>query len=209
MEEIHKRAYSIMLRTLIQDKQQLDQLLHSIRTIPTIKRKSDWSLKWMDRATTPFAVRLLGFIIVEGVFFSTSFLTIYWFRRTKQLRGICKFNDWISGDEGLHTDFGVLLYGLLKYRPSTLLVHAMFREACTIEQEFIRDTITEPEVGLNADIGCKYARYIVNRLLLQLGYPILYPGDEKVPVEWMIEIGMHGKSNMHEDHAISEYSRAV
>lgn len=209
MEEVHKRAYSLMLHTLIEDKQKLQQLLYSIRNIPTIKRKADWSLKWMDRVSLPFAVRLLAFILVEGIFFSTSFLTIYWFRRKSIVKAICKFNDWIAGDEGKHTDFGIELFRMLKHRPSTELVHTMFREAGKIEQEFIRDTIIQPQVGLDANVACNYTCYMMNRMLKQLGYPILYPGLEVAPVEWMIMIGMHGKSNMHEDKSIIEYHRIV
>lgn len=60
-------------------------------------------MKWMDQTKAPFALRLLAFSIVEGIFFSGSFCAIFWIRTKKILPGLRKSNDFISRDESVHT----------------------------------------------------------------------------------------------------------
>lgn len=48
METIHSEQYSILIDTYIQDKDEKDKLFNAIETIPVIKRKSDWALKWIS-----------------------------------------------------------------------------------------------------------------------------------------------------------------
>lgn len=72
--------------------------------MPVIERKANWMFKWMNKETAPFPMRLLAFSIVEGVFFSGSFCSIFWVRSNKKiLPGLCKSNDFISRDESVHT----------------------------------------------------------------------------------------------------------
>lgn len=57
-----------------------------------------------------FAERLVAYAAVEGIFFSGSFCAIFWLKKRGLMPGLTFSNELISRDEGLHTDFGCLLY---------------------------------------------------------------------------------------------------
>ena len=52
----------------------------AIHNIPTVKRKAQWAMKWIDSAEC-FAERLIAFACVEGIFFSGSFCSIFWLKK--------------------------------------------------------------------------------------------------------------------------------
>lgn len=47
-----------------------EQHAHTIFTVPCIKRKADWALRWIEDENSSFAERLIAFACVEGIFFS-------------------------------------------------------------------------------------------------------------------------------------------
>jgi len=65
--------------------------------------------RWISSSVT-FAQRLLAFACVEGIHFSGSFCAIFWLKKRGLMPGLTFSNELISRDEGLHTDFAVLLY---------------------------------------------------------------------------------------------------
>ena len=50
--------------------------------------------------------------------------------------GLGKSNELIARDEGLHTDFGILLYKQLVNKLSKERIHEIFKEAVDIETQF-------------------------------------------------------------------------
>lgn len=70
MENIHAEVYSLLIDTYVRDPQQKQHLFSGIDTIPAIKRKADWALRWIEDKRTTFAERLIAFAAVEGIFFS-------------------------------------------------------------------------------------------------------------------------------------------
>lgn len=142
MENIHAEAYSLLLDTYIKDEARRDQLFNAIDTIPCIKRKADWALRWIADDGASFAERLVAFAIVEGVFFSGSFAAIFWLKKRGLMPGLTFSNELISRDEGLHTDFACLLYRHLKRPLSTEAVLGIIKDAVDIEQSFMRGTFS-------------------------------------------------------------------
>jgi hypothetical protein len=57
------------------------------------------------------------------------------------LPGLTISNEFISRDEGLHTDFACLLYSKLKNPLSAKEAEALMREAVEIEKAFIIDAL--------------------------------------------------------------------
>jgi ribonucleoside-diphosphate reductase subunit M2 len=72
--------YSLLIDTLIRDRETKDHLFRGYNTIPAVKRKAEWALKWIG-SDAPFAQRLVAFAAVEGIFFSGSFCAIFWLRK--------------------------------------------------------------------------------------------------------------------------------
>lgn len=206
MENEHSATYSQLIDTLVKDDARKTMLFNAIDTIPCVKEKADWAMKWMNQEK-PFASRLIAFAIVEGVFFSGSFCAIFWLRnRGLLINGLGQSNEYISRDEGLHTDFAVLLY--LKYIVNKLEeqeVFSMFREAVEIESKFITASIPCNLIGMNSKLMIQYIQYVANRLLLQLGYNKLYNSTN--PFDFMNLLSVNNKTNMHEGH-VSEYQGA-
>lgn len=42
--------YSLLLETYIKDPQEKQRLFHAMDTVPAVKRKADWALKWIARS---------------------------------------------------------------------------------------------------------------------------------------------------------------
>lgn len=49
IENIHSEMYSLLLESYIKDSKQKDHLFHAIQTVPVVKKKAEWALKWITR----------------------------------------------------------------------------------------------------------------------------------------------------------------
>ena len=206
METIHNEMYSVMIDTLIKDTQEKDRLFNGLETVPCIKKKGEWVFKWITSKDVPFVMRLLAFAIVEGVFFSGSFCSIFWLKeRGNLLPGLTASNELISRDESLHTEFAVLLYSMIKNKLPENIVHDMFREAVEIETEFITESIPCAMIGMNNILMTEYIHFVADRLLQQLGYAKLY--NDKNPFPFMDRISLDLKGNFFEAR-ITSYTKA-
>ena len=110
MENIHSETYSLLIDTYIKDPHQREYLFDAIDTIPCIKKKADWTLRWISDQKSTFAERLVAFTAVEGIFFSGSFVSIFWLKMWGLMPGVTFSNELISRDEGMHTDSACLLF---------------------------------------------------------------------------------------------------
>ncbi|KAE8952813.1 hypothetical protein PF011_g32594, partial [Phytophthora fragariae] len=81
IENIHSEVYSLLIDTYIKDATEKDHLLRAIDTIPCVKKKAHWALKWCDPRVSSYPERLLAFAAVEGIFFSGSFCSIFWLKK--------------------------------------------------------------------------------------------------------------------------------
>jgi ribonucleotide reductase beta subunit family protein with ferritin-like domain len=207
METIHNEMYSLMIDTLIKDPLEKDRLFNGLETIPCIKKKGEWSYKWITSKEAPFVMRLIAFAIIEGVFFSGSFCAIFWMKeRNNLLPGLTSSNELISRDESLHTEFAILLHSMIKNKLSQQIVHDMFKEAVDIETEYITQSIPCKMLGMNADLMSQYIRFVADRLLVQLGYDKIY--DDMNPFPFMDRIGLSNKTNFFEHTRVTEYAKA-
>ena len=68
IENIHSETYSLLIDTYVKDKAEQNKLFNAIDTIPAVKKKAEWALKWIE--SDSFAERLIAFAAVEGIFFS-------------------------------------------------------------------------------------------------------------------------------------------
>lgn len=205
IEQIHGEMYSLLIDTYIKDPIDKNRLFNALETIPCIKKKGEWAIKWIEDDETAFAKRLIAFAIIEGVFFSGSFCSIFWLAERGKMPGLCKSNEFISRDESLHTEFAVLLYSKIINRVSQEDVHAMVKEAVDIEVEFITESIPCNMLGMNSILMSEYIRYVADRLLVQLNYERLY--DSKNPFDFMARIGMSNKGNFFETTS-TDYAKA-
>jgi ribonucleotide reductase beta subunit family protein with ferritin-like domain len=203
MEGIHSETYSLLIDTLVKDKQEQSHLFQAIDTIPCIKSKADWALKWID-SQDDFAKRLVAFAAVEGIFFSGAFCSIYWLKKRGLMPGLTFSNELISRDEGLHTLFAVALYHTLQTKLDSAVIQDIIKEAVSIEQDFITDALPCSLIGMNAKMMRTYIEFVADRLLVQLGCEKVYRVAN--PFDFMELISLEGKTNFFEKK-VSEYSR--
>jgi len=204
MENIHSETYSLLIDTYIQDKEEKDMLFNAIDTIPAVKKKADWALKWIE--SPHFQERLIAFAAVEGIFFSGSFCSIFWLKKRGLMPGLSFSNELISRDEGMHCDFAVLLHNNhLANKVSEERITEIISSALEIEKEFITESLPVRLIGMNSDLMIQYLEFVADTLLVSLECPKLY-GSEN-PFDFMINIALQGKANFFEKR-VSEYQKA-
>jgi len=196
MEAIHSETYSLLIDSYISDKKEKLDLLRAIQTIPCVQKKADWALQWISSKESNIATRLVAFAAVEGIFFSGAFCAIFWLKKRGLMPGLTLSNEFISRDEGLHTDFACLLYSKLVNKLSKKEVHKIIRDAVKIEKNFITKSLPCELIGMNAKLMSQYIEFVADRLLLQLGYPKAYSAANPFP--FMERISLENKDNFFE-----------
>ena len=206
IENIHGETYSLLIDTFVKDPKRKTELFEAIDTIPAVGKKAKWALKWINK-DIPFATRLIAFAIVEGVFFSGSFCSIFWLKnKGKMIKALGMANDFIARDEGLHTNFAVLLYkDHIVNKMTQDDFYEIMKEAVEIEREFICDSLPCNLIGMNSTLMYQYIKFVADRLSQQLGYDKIYNVDNPFP--FMETIGLDGMGNFFEGR-VSEYTSA-
>jgi ribonucleotide reductase beta subunit family protein with ferritin-like domain len=227
IENIHSEMYALLIDTYIRDPIEKNKLFDAIQHIPCVKKKADWCFRWIynrkeddgindnrtDNCNTdndntmpiPFAQRLIAFAIVEGVFFSGAFASIFWQKEKGRLPGLAFSNELISRDEALHVEFAVLLYSKVVNRVDEHIVHEMFRDAVDVEKEFILKSIPCSMLGMNSILMSQYIEFVADRLMVQLGYTKMFHASNPFP--FMERISIQNKTNFFEAR-VAEYSKA-
>lgn len=207
-EAIHSETYSILIDTYITNEKEKDEALNAIEHIPSVKKKADWALNWINN-DAPFCERLIAFVLVEGLFFSGSFCSIFWLKsRGLMTEGLAVSNEYISRDEGLHCDFAILLYNkYLKNKMPEERINKMFKEAVEIEIEFVTESLPVRLIGMNQDSMSDYIKYVADKLLIELNYKTIYNVDN--PFGFMENLGLSEISNFFEKRVTSYSSSKV
>jgi ribonucleotide reductase beta subunit family protein with ferritin-like domain len=148
----------------------------------------------------------VGFACVEGIFFSGAFCSIFWLKKRGLLPGLTFSNELISRDEGLHTQFAVALFHMLKDKISEDTVHEIIKDAVELEKEFICDALACSLIGMNAKMMSQYIEFVADRLAVQLGGKKIYSVSN--PFDFMDLISLEGKTNFFEKK-VSDYSRVT
>jgi ribonucleoside-diphosphate reductase beta chain len=204
MENIHSETYSLLIDTYIQDSAEKDMLLHAIDTIPAVKKKAEWALKWINSPN--FQERLIAFAAVEGIFFSGSFCSIFWLKKRGLMPGLSFSNELISRDEGMHTDFAVLLHNNhLSNKVSEERIREIIMSALEIEKEFITESLPVRLIGMNSDLMKQYLEFVADRLLMDLECSKVYNSEN--PFDFMANISLQGKTNFFEKR-VGEYQKS-
>ncbi|KAB5557946.1 ribonucleotide reductase [Coniochaeta sp. 2T2.1] len=205
MENIHSETYSLLIDTYIKEPAQRTHLFNAVDTIPCIRKKADWAIKWIQDKESTFAQRLVAFAAVEGIFFSGAFASIFWLKKRGLMPGLTFSNELISRDEGLHTDFACLLFSHMKHRPSKQVVEDIIVDAVRIEQEFLTEALPCALLGMNSNLMKQYIEFVADRLLVALGNEKVYKSTN--PFDFMENISLGGKTNFFEKR-VGEYQKA-
>ena len=196
-------TYSLLIDTYIKKEDEKIKLFKALDNYPCIKKKADWAVKWIEDKRSNFATRLVAFACVEGIFFSGSFCSIFWLKKRGLMPGLTFSNELISRDEGMHTDFAVLLYSRMVRKLKKKKIHDMIKEAVVIEKEFICEALPCKLIGMNAKLMSQYIEFVADRLVVQLGYKKIFNSSN--PFDFMEMISLDGKTNFFEKR-VGDYS---
>lgn len=202
IENIHSEMYSLLIDTFISDAEEKDACFNILNGENYIKTKAAWALNWCE--STNFLERLFAFAIVEGIFFSSAFCSIFWLKQRGLMPGLCFSNELISRDEALHCEFACMLYTYAKKRLTQERVYQIIQEAVDIERGFVQESFKEGLLGINSKLMEQYVEFCADRLLSATGYMKLYKVTN--PFNWMDKINIDGKTNFFEKR-VSEYSK--
>jgi len=117
--------------------------------------------------------------------------------------GLTFSNELISRDEGMHTDYAVLLYKTLNKKMKKSKIVDILKEAVEIEKEFICEALPCKLIGMNQKLMSQYIEFVADRLIVQLGYTKIY--DSSNPFDFMEMISLEGKTNFFEKR-VGDYS---
>jgi ribonucleotide reductase beta subunit family protein with ferritin-like domain len=209
IEAIHWETYALLIQTLIDDISLRDKAFNAISYYPSIKLKANWILKWMTNSK-PYIYRLVAFACTEGIFFSSAFASIFYYKKRGLMPGLSLSNKFIARDEGLHRDFGCELFKILrkenpeKYSITDKEVYEIVDDAVKIEENFVNNSLNVELIGINSENMNQHVKFIADHLLVSMGLKKLYNVEE--PFDWMDMISLTGKQNFFEGR-VSEYKK--
>jgi ribonucleoside-diphosphate reductase beta chain len=189
-EALHVQFYLTLLDTYIPDHKEREKAFAAIHNIPSIRRKAEYSFKWMDSVNQldrlesiedrrRFLMNLICFAgTIEGLFFFAAFAYVYFLRSKGLLNGLATGTNWVFRDESGHIDFAFkVIETALEEQPELLddrmkdMVVAMFTEAIDCEMTFANDILDHGVAGLSAKDMKSYLQYIADLRFERLGMP--------------------------------------
>lgn len=145
-------------------------------------------------------------IIMEGIFFSSSFCSIFWLlNHLGKMKGLAKINEYISRDEWKHAEFWMYVYSLLKKKLSQMEVQELILEAVEVEMGFLREALKENLFGMNYDLMLQYVKYVADVQLSHMNYEKIFNVTNPFPFMEKQSVGIRS-TDFFQDQDVTEYS---
>lgn len=65
IENIHSEVYSLLIDTYVKEAAEKTHLFNAMETVPCVRRKARWALRWCNPDLASFAERIVAFAAVE------------------------------------------------------------------------------------------------------------------------------------------------
>jgi ribonucleoside-diphosphate reductase beta chain len=192
-EALHVQFYLTLLDTYLPDPEARVQAFAAIDNIPSIRRKAEFCLRWIDSINDLATLRtredrrrfLLNVICfaacIEGLFFFAAFAYVYYLRSRGLLNGLASGTNWVFRDESAHMAFAFSVVDTVRREEPDLFDGVMAREiremiddAVTCETAFADDVLAMGVAGLSARDMRKYLEFVADRRLVALGLDPVY-----------------------------------
>jgi len=187
-EALHVQFYLTLLDTYLPDPEERHQAFAAVETIPSIRAKSDFCMRWLDsvqgfdRLDTRedrqgFLLNLICFAAcVEGLFFFGAFAYVYYLRSRGLLHGLAAGTSWVFRDESAHMAFAFEVVRVVRAEEPDLFdadlersVYEMIDEAVRTEATFAEDLLGGGVAGLSVADVRRYLEYCADQRLSTLG----------------------------------------
>jgi ribonucleoside-diphosphate reductase beta chain len=190
-ERIHEKSYDLQPRAICRGDE-LNEILYAMKKNPIIPKMVDWINYYMGKMS--IGLRLIAFVMVEGVWFSGAFCFLHWLKLRNVLPGITESNEFIRRDEGIHTQFGCYLIAeYLIMKPHWTEMKEIVVSATEIADEFINKAIPCKLAGMNAGLMSQYIRFQADTVVKMMGYSPVF--NVSNPFKFMESFDIHDKKD--------------
>ena len=219
-EAIHTQAYQYIVESLGLDG---TEIFNMYREVDAIYNKEEFILSFNTgifddnfktgtfESDQKFLENMCVFsLILEGIFFYSSFAVIFGFQRQNKLVGSAEQIQYIMRDESQHMNFGIEMINTIKKEQPELWTPAfaeritnLVKKAVQLEYQFAIDVFPKGIFGLNADGFKQYIEHIADRRLVRVGIEAVYGSANPFP--WMSEaVDLNKEKNFFETR-VTEY----
>lgn len=219
-EAIHTHAYQYIVESLGMDE---SKIFNMYREVQPIFQKDNMILSLNEGIFDPsfktgtfendqkFLENLCVFsLILEGIFFYSSFAVMFGFQRQNKLTGSAEQIQYIMRDESQHLNFGINMINSIKEEQPELWTPAfaarivdLVKRAVTLEYTFAAEVFPRGIFGMNAAGFKQYIEHIADRRLAKVGLPAQYNVENPFP--WMSEaVDLNKEKNFFETR-VTEY----
>ncbi len=219
-EAIHTHAYQYIVESLGMDE---SRIFNMYREVESIYNKDNLVLNLNEGIFDPafktgtfendqlFLENLIVFsLIMEGIFFYSSFAVMFGFQRQNKLTGSAEQIQYIMRDESQHLNFGVNMINSIKEEQPELWTPEfqqrmvdLVKRAVVLEYTFATEVFPKGIFGMNADGFKQYIEHIADRRLASVGLPAQY--NVANPFPWMSEaVDLNKEKNFFETR-VTEY----
>ena len=219
-EAIHTHAYQYIVESLGMDEA---RIFNMYRNVEAIYNKDNLVLNLNEGIFDPmfktgtfendqkFLENLCVFsLILEGIFFYSSFAVMFGFQRQNKLTGSAEQIQYIMRDESQHLNFGINMINTIKKEQPELWtkeferrIIELVKRAVVLEYTFATEVFPRGIFGMNAEGFKKYIEHIADRRLERVGLPPQYNVENPFP--WMSEmIDLNKEKNFFETR-VTEY----
>ncbi len=219
-EAIHTHSYQYIVESLGMDQ---SRIFNMYREVEAIYNKDNFILGFNEGIFDPnfktgtfendqkFLENILVFsLIMEGIFFYSSFAVMFGFQRQNKLVGSAEQIQYIMRDESQHLNFGINMANAIKEEQPELWtpkfqarIVDLIKRAVVLEYTFADEVFPKGIFGMNAAGFKQYIEYIADRRLETVGLPTQY--NVTNPFPWMSEaIDISKEKNFFETR-VTEY----
>ena len=219
-EAIHTHAYQYIVESLQMDEA---KIFNMYREKEAIYNKDSLVLTLNEGIFDPafktgtlendqkFLENMIVFsLIMEGIFFYSSFAVMFGFQRQNKLTGSAEQIQYIMRDESQHLNFGINMVNAIKEEQPELWSKAfqdhiieLVRKAVVLEYTFATEVFPKGIFGMNAQGFKQYIEHIADRRLERIGLPAQYHVQN--PFTWMSEaVDLNKEKNFFETR-VTEY----
>lgn len=219
-EAIHTHSYQYIVESVGLDEA---AIFNMYREIDSIYDKDIFAVSLTEGILDPnFTTRtpegaqkflenlIVFYVIMEGIFFYSSFAMMLSFQRQNKMVGSAEQFQYIMRDESMHMNFGIdMINGIKDENPELWTpefqehVIDMVRQGVELEITYGEDVIPDGILGLNKDGIREYVQHIADRRLERLGLQPIYNSPNPYP--WMSEAIDLGKEKNFFETRVTEY----
>jgi len=199
-EALHVQFYLTLLDTYLPDPEERAEAFRAIETIPSIKKKGEFCMKWMDsiegltkletkEQRRLFLLNLVCFATcIEGLFFFAAFAYVYFLRSKGLLHGLAGGTNWVFRDESAHMAFAFEVVRTVRKEEPDLFdqdlkdkIRDMLVEAVECEMQFAEDVLSGGVAGLSTRDMRTYLEFVADQRLQALEIPPLFGASNPFP----------------------------